>query len=387
MEENNLQKKPRDSKEYANLFLLDENGKKRDFSNVNSVCLVTIGHAETLWILLQGFVGKDVTIIDRKSEIDFIEALKKLHNRDDIKIVQKIEVETEEVVLNTILNLNMSFDLIIANPPFGLNNSIAKKIIPAVLSQTKDLVVLVPKNTYKSKACLNHVKKISIVDNVFEDAAAQNLSIALLNKDYTNTEITMESISLSPKQLQLATAIKIYNKTHAKHYNRVKFSGAPIGNKMEKTIEKTAIDGICDYLKTIANMKLKDAKDAGLFFVTTVWTPSNGVHMNHAHDWTYNLEGKWDPDWDRMCPVNASVFLNKQERDNFSKWWYSCLEREQGKKLRSGLTNACLDLCRDAISAGGIGYEIYFPNLDWSKSWTDKEILKEIGLPEDFLEK
>lgn len=26
-------------------------------------------------------------------------------------------------------------------------------------------------------------------------------------------------------------------------------------------------------------------------------------------------------------------------------------------------------------------------NLDWSHPWTDKEILKEIGLPEDFLEK
>ena len=279
----------------------------------------------------------------------------------------------------------MSFDLIIANPPYGLNNSIAKKIIPAVLSQTKEMVVLVPKNTYKSKACLDHVKKLNIVDNVFEDAAVQNLSIALLNKDHTNTEITVENISLSPKQLQLATAIKTYNKTHVKHYNRLKFSGAPIGNKMEKTIEKAAIDGICDYLKPIANMKLKEARDAGLFFVTTVWTPSDGVHTSHAHDWTYNLEGKWDPDWNRMCPVNPFVFLNKQERDNFSKWWYSCLEREQEKKLRSGLTNACLDLCRDAISSSGGGYEIYFPNLNWSKSWTDQEILKEIGLPEDFL--
>lgn len=88
-----------------------------------------------------------------------------------------------------------------------------------------------------------------------------------------------------------------------------------------------------------------------------------------------------------MCPVNAFVFLNKQERDNFSKWWYSCLEGAQGKKLRIGLTNACLDLIRDAISSSGGYYETYFPNLDWSRPWTDEEILKELGLPEDFLEK
>lgn len=279
------------------------------------------------------------------------------------------------------------FDLIIANPPYGLNNSIAKKIIPTLIPQASDVVVLVPKNTYKDKTCLEHVKSICIVENVFEDASVQNLSISLLSKDWVNKDITVESVSLSSKQMKLATAIREYNKTHSKPYNRLKFSGAPIGNKMEKTVKEAALEGICDYLKPIADMKLKDARDSNLFFVITVWTPSNGVHANQAHDWTYNLKGKWDPDWNRMCPVNALVFLNKQERDNFSKWWYSCLEKEQGKKLRVGLTNACLDLIRDAISSSGGYYETYFPNLDWSHPWTDKEILKEIGLPEDFLEK
>lgn len=379
----NIYKQPESANIYANLFIQEIP------DNIENVCLLFIGHLETVYNILVAKPGVNFTVIDGRDTID---ALPYIYNGANLKESITFEdswcedSDTFIEGLHSIFN-NMSFDLIIANPPFGLNNSLAKKIIPAVLSQTKDLVVLVPKNTYKSKACLDHVKKLNIVDNVFEDASVQNLSVALLNKDYTNTEITMESISLSPKQLQLATAIKAYNNTHAKHYNRVKFSGAPIGNRLEKTIEKAALNGICDYLKPIADMKLKDAKDAEFFFVTTVWTPFDGVHTSHAHDWTYNLEGKWDPDWDRMCPVNASVFLNKQERDNFSKWWYSCLEREQGKKLRSGLTNACLDLCRDAISASGGGYDIYFPNVDWSKSWTDQEILKEIGLPEDFLEK
>lgn len=383
----NVYKSPISKEKYANLFLdkIPEGAK--------NVCLLFIGHSETVHYIMSQKPEIDFTVIDGS---DVTEALPYIYTADNLKskisfeesdcenetFLEKLETCFENYIMN-----NMSFNLILSNPPFGLNNSLAKKIIPAVLSQTKEMVVLVPKNTYKSKSCLDHVKKLSIVDNVFEDAAVQNLSIALLSKDYANTEITMESISLSPKQLQLATTIKTYNKTHAKHYNRVKLSGAPIGNRLEKTIEKAALNGICDYLKPIANMKLKDAKDAGLFFVTTVWTPLDGVHTSHAHDWTYNLEGKWDPDWDRMCPINASIFLNKQERDNFSKWWYSCLEREQEKKLRSGLTNACLDLCRDAISAGGGGYEIYFPNLDWSRPWTDAEILAEIGLPEDFLEK
>ena len=379
----NIYKQPESANIYANLFIQEIP------DNVENVCLLFIGHLETIYNILVAKPDVNFTVIDGKDTID---ALPYIYNGANLKLSITFEdswCEDNDTIIENLQSIfnNMSFDLIIANPPYGLNNSLAKKIIPAVLSQTKEMVVLVPKNTYKSKSCLDRVKKLSIVDNVFEDAAVQNLSIALLSKDYINTVITMESISLSPKQLQLATTIKTYNKTHAKHYNRVKLSGAPIGNRLEKTIEKAALNGICDYLKPIANMKLKDAKDVGLFFVTTVWTPSNGVHTSHAHDWTYNLEGKWDPDWDRMCPINASIFLNKQERDNFSKWWYSCLEREQEKKLRSGLTNACLDLCRDAISTGGGGYEIYFPNLDWSHPWTDEEILKELGLPEDFLEK
>ena len=273
--------------------------------------------------------------------------------------------------------------LIIMNPPYGLNSSVAKKIIPQVLPTCKTAVVLVPKSTYKNEKCMQHLKEIKLVENAFKDAAVQNLSIAVLEKDWENTSITMESISLSPKQMQLATAVKEYNKTHEKPYNRLSLSGAPIGNKMSKTVEKAALNGICNHLKPIADMKLKEARDAGLLFVTTVWVLVDGVHTSHAHDWTYNLEGKWDSDWDRMCPVNATVFLNKQERDNYRDWWYSCLKREKGKKLRSGLTNAILDICRDAI--GSSGFEIYFPNLDWSRPWTDQEILKEIGLPEDFL--
>ena len=39
------------------------------------------------------------------------------------------------------------------------------------------------------------------------------------------------------------------------------------------------------------------------------------------------------------------------------------------------------------LLANGEGYLELFPQVDWSRSWTDKEILKELGLPEDFLEK
>lgn len=56
------------------------------------------------------------------------------------------------------------------------------------------------------------------------------------------------------------------------------------------------------------------------------------------------------------------------------------------KKQRIGLTNKFLDLIKNTNGGCGGGYFKYFPNLDWSRPWTDEEILEEIGLPRDFLE-
>ena len=184
MKENNLQKKPNSAREYANLFLLDENGKKKDSSNVNSVCLITIGYAETTWILLEEFAGKDITIIDRKSEIDFIETLIKIHKRNDIRI-ERIEVETDEAVYDTILKLNMNmFDLIIANLPYGDDNkgTLPRKIIKAAKKCAKESVWLMPTthfqydNLFKEIASSKRFSKIES-QNIFEGASCSPLSI------------------------------------------------------------------------------------------------------------------------------------------------------------------------------------------------------------------
>lgn len=285
----------------------------------------------------------------------------------------------------------MKFDYIIMNPPFGLNNSVAKNIVKDVLTVSETVINLVPKNTYKDKELFEKVEKIEIVPNAFKDACVQNLSIAKLKNNHKNTSISFENLCLTDNQIELAKAIHEYNNSHKTMYNQIKLSGSPIGNKLNKNILKAFLSR--DYNKTlfedIKDFTLKTARDNHLFFVITVWTPSDGVHINQAHDWTYNLQGVWDPEWDKGCPVNALVFPTKESRDNFRDWWYSCLKVEDPdkKKQRLGLTNAFLGLIRDAVSSAGGSYLEYFPHLDWSHPWTDEEILEEIGLPKDFLKK
>lgn len=46
--------------------------------------------------------------------------------------------------------------------------------------------------------------------------------------------------------------------------------------------------------------------------------------------------------------------------------------------------NRLLDL-HEKVYGMSFGANCVLPHLDWSHPWTDEEILKEIGLPEDFL--
>ena len=397
MKENNLQKKSRNAKEYANLFLLDENGKKRDFSNVNSVCLVTIGHAETLWILLQVFVSKDITIIDRKSEIDFIEALKKLHKRNDIRIVQKIEVENEDAVSSTILNLNMSFDLVIANPPYGKSSSLAQQIIDTVKTCAKQSIWLVPVNTCKYDEVLKSCESVNVLSrtdsNLFEGATTGRLSLLKINPEINNSSLIYEDLilnTLDKKLVELRKATKAYNeKIGTKSIYTI--DGTYLLKKYNKTLKEASKQTLPKTFESIVNRNVKDLRNEGYCFYNTVRSTVDGVHFTDGYDRRYNFEGIWDNKVDTVRSGDLLCFESKEARNNFRDWWYSCTKKYANKVEcnRRGLTNMYLTLLGNCVSwSAGIGYYIdYFPQVDWSHPWTDKEILKEIGLSEDFLEK
>lgn len=268
----------------------------------------------------------------------------------------------------------MSFDLIIANPPYGIHNNMAKKIMRTVLKTVKDSIWLVPKNTYKDKELWKRVKDIRLVENCFADANVQNLSIANLDCTFCNTE-SFENLKLSKRQIQVKDAILNYNTSHKTTSFYIPYAGG----KESKIIK--------DVLNIESKETLKEAFLSGKLFFMTQWSPSDGVHSSDkSEDIQANLKNNMD--WNKKgLPMHAFYFEKAVQKTSFSKWWYSCNSNQRDKKLRIGLTNFILSILRDARSANGGGFDEFFPNLDWSKPWTDSEILKEIGLPEDFLEK
>ena len=370
MKENNLQKKPSSTREYANLFLLDENGKKKDFSNSKNVCLITIGCAETSWILLQEFAGKNITIIDRKSEIDYIETLIKIHKRNDIRIVRK-EVETDEAVLSTILDLSMNmFDLIIANPPYGKSSSLSKKIVNALLENkvAEEYVVLAPTNTYKIPE-LKYVQSIVRVDGhaLFGDASIYDLCLTRMTKEIGPYK-DYASLVLDEKELDLYRNIRVYNESHPTHF------------KVEKDFMSCKKDWnrMFAFSFAINNGGSTDVKPWSEIVDLTPYTekhqgPTADIKFNFGNDFEAyynNLRG--NVSYPRLIDMGST-----QEKNNFKNWYYKA--GRLVNRIRS-IISQC-----ENITPRPQCYIDYFPHVDWSHPWTDQEILKELGLPEDFL--
>ena len=118
-------------------------------------------------------------------------------------------------------------------------------------------------------------------------------------------------------------------------------------------------------------------------FLLTMRTVENGVHSGEdALDVYWNKKHicKFTPG-ERTTGGFSSVnkageyaaqgyeFETKEEKENIINWWYN-------SKIASKL---CWGLKKQSFGRG------YLPRVDWSKSWTDQEILKELGLPDDFL--
>ena len=281
------------------------------------------------------------------------------------------------------------FTKIIANPPYGNKSSLGKKVVNALLKNkvAKEYVVLAPRNLYKDSKILAHVAMYQGVENCFADASIDRLAITRVVPDIAN-KYTYESISLNRKQVELLSAIRKYNSCHDSHFHVV--DGSNFSKKWNLQLKDTNPQiRLSENLKNIADKKLADLVENFQCFFKTTWTSFDGVHISDSHDIRYNLDNvfneKVKEGWSKGRHGDLFIFKDRVSRENFNKWWYSC--RELYGKERKGLTNFILGMLCEAVSrSAGVGsfYE-YLPHVDWSKSWTDQEILKEIGLPEGFL--
>lgn len=370
----NIYKQPESANTYANLFIQEIPDK------VKNVCLLFIGHLETIYNILVAKPDVNFTVIDGS---DTTEALPYIYNGANLKESITFEdgwCEANDTFVEGLHSIfdNMSFDLVIANPPYGKQCSLAKPIIKKILEAAPIAVVLCETIGFTQDESIMHkVVHLEKIPNPFTDALIQNLAIAKLNSAANNVEFSREFFTLDDKRYQLVQAIKSYNKTHARSWENIAYFNTKETKKLSecKTYDCILADASC-----------KDLFENNQVFVYTIRVAGDGVHVDGDDTKVNNLEkDAWINPHKRY--FDAFVFATSLEKQNFRNWWNSCIQNT-GKKSRDGLTNTILSIICECVS-GGAGveaYKTYFPNLDWSKNWTDKEILKEIGLPEDFLE-
>ena len=359
----NIYKQPKSANTYANLFIQEIS------DNVENVCLLFIGHLETIYNILVAKPGVNFTVIDGG---DTTEALPYIYNGANLKESITFEdswCEDNDTFiegLHSIFN-NMPFDLIIANPPYGKSSSLSKKIVNKMLEGkvAEEYVVLAPPKTYED--CITFVSKLGWsgqTPEVFDipEANAQLITVATLTDNKSNS-ISIDDLYLSEKQQQLKAAVTKYNATHTPFYKEL--------------IQQMTISRKSRYAY------LKDE----LIFVVPIWTPLDGVHACDSSDRRHNLEHKPVAWKDGSSGDYGIYFEDEMKLKNFTDWWYA--KPGRNTEAQKSLINNLLKIL-SARYGKGCSIEKYkeiLPALDWSKNWTDKEILKEIGLPEDFLEK
>lgn len=242
----------------------------------------------------------------------------------------------------------MSFDLIVANPPFGKSSSLSKKIVNKMLENkvAKEMVVLAPFKSFADAfSNTTQVHYLGSADEYFEEAGGTDVTLAHISsqkigyKSYNDLQDDLQD----PADKVLINALRLYNSKK----NRLQFRKWIRRNPVEEDLDSCA-------------------------FLIQTWT---GFSEENSMDQKHNLFGKTLKELN--ADGNVILFDSVDEMHNFAKAWYSSnlfkriVNTFYRRDLKDGRIEAYLDL---------------FPRVDWSKSWNDQEILAELNLPANFLE-
>ena len=263
------------------------------------------------------------------------------------------------------------FNKIIANPPYGKGSSLSKKIVNKMLEYkvAEEYVVLAPPKTFYDN--LNHVLgRAEVVQggDYFEGLECSDIRVCtcLLNPDKTGPYKSLAGFLLTEKQYRYYKAVADYRKGKEDFF--------------------TSPGWITTKLKSFIDSHESEIREKGILF--GIWSPAifaNGI-IRFGEDWKYNKGLEGITLHDATSAPWLLMLKGSKEKENFLDWLYKGVT-EDSKNIRGSLRhfafNVLISLYGGASSP--VKYLEILPSLDWSHSWTDAEILAELGLPEDFL--
>lgn len=330
------------------------------FANVSTLGIDA--HAESVLILGQGYyvnwlaAGNNVTVVSDSANY-------KCEDKSvEIITVENIKNEYEEV-LNKLSNRH--FDLIIANPPYKkIGAEITKYIVDNI--DYDQFINLMPARDYmRVEGLVGHVNPITLkkAESGFDDAIVDTWMAEIVKRPFP---MTKEIFELRTYDEKLMKCYEVF--AEREHYAIDEYKYELQNAKTEE-----------------ACMELTKAFDPKYDFLITLRTNQDGVHkVNNAKPafdvrWNIFKDVSWE-NFHRVYDKSSKKwhttysfihFDTEVEHDNFARWWYN---GGLSNMLVKGL-NKTSGSCKSAL-----------PKVDWTRPWTDEEILRDCGYTEEEIE-
>lgn len=247
----------------------------------------------------------------------------------------------------------MKFDLIIANPPYGkVGANITKTIIDTI--DYDEYINLLPANDYKrndDKDLFRYVDLDSMVSlkGAFKDAAVTT-HLARINKK------PHRYISWEDFQIENYIDASLTKYFYENNNRRAAFINTYLPTHAE-VHKHSPVDSVVFTKRDVANKHLPYSKACNSY----LWNVEKSI------DATY-LIANTAVDFGGKVSIELLVFSSGAEKENFANFVYST----NGFKFISKLCTAVNVDSRFALDK-------LFPKVDWTRSWTVEEILKDYG--------
>lgn len=287
-----------------------------------------------------GSFNKDGTVSKDKTVYNIMKAVIENNIKEKLNAISLEEI------------FNMKIDGIIANPPYGaIGANIAYTIREKV--DYECFVNLLPANDYKrnkTKDLFNYQSEMETINNGFDDAAVTT-HLCLVSKNKANN-MTLDEFERSQ---YIDPSLDKYFEENSKR-NHYAIDAMPTGGYSRKNagiwpIETTFIVGMRD----MNHKHLPYSRTC----TTYNWNVNNVGTMESLPAMTNNTQ----------LSVSNCIFNTAVEKQNFVKFVYNNF------KFMSKIFTA--------LNCDGTVHSIAFPKVDWTRSWTVEEILKDYGYTED----
>ena len=287
------------------------------------------------------------------------------------KYFSDVKKSIKVVQLKEIYDMENKFDLIIANPPYSNGGHIAVSI--SENCNYDEFINLLPLGEYKTNKAYQHVDIVARGLKWNGDAKTRPF-LGKMTKTATNN---------SWEEFVMHSALKDDNYKCLHKYIRKQISD--LKNTLFVTNEV--------FFKSGETVKSNEFL-ANYFTSQDLVYSLRGKAYKKREDSVYykaNLLGEEFAPFDYTtkygsCKNNKSFssfvvrgFKTKEEKINFAKWWYSSELIGDGKP-KHGLTSLLIASLEKGTSSS---FAEILPIVDWTREWTDEEILKEYGYTDE----